>query len=96
MAPFGRPIYKVSVCRYIYGMDWKTIITDIKKGLGLTQAQIAAKVGAAQVSIHELESGKTKEPRYCTGNALVALHKKATKRLRSNAPVQAAPELTTD
>lgn len=77
-------------------MDWKTIITDIKKGLGLTQAQIAAKVGIAQVSISELESGKTKEPRYCTGNALMALHKKASKRIRATAPTQAAEGLTTE
>lgn len=61
-------------------MDWKLIITDIKSGLGMTQAQIAKKVGLSQVSVSELENGLIKEPRYSTGHALMALHRKAKSR----------------
>lgn len=61
-------------------MDWKIIITDIKAALGMTQAQIAEKVGVSQVSISELENGTTKEPRYGTGHALMTLHKKAKRK----------------
>ena len=62
-------------------MDWKQIITDIKAGLGLTQVQIAAKVGCSQASISELESGKAKTPGFDLGAALVVLHKKAKRKL---------------
>lgn len=58
-------------------MDWKNIISDIQAALGLTQAQIAHKVGLSQVSISELASGKTGEPRFGAGSALLGLHRKA-------------------
>jgi len=66
-------------------MDWKIIITDIKNGLGLTQVQIAKQVGSSQASISELETGKTKEPGFAIGQALIALHRKAKRKLLSGA-----------
>jgi len=66
-------------------MDWKTIITDIKAGLGLTQAQIAQRVGYSQVSVSELENGKTKEPGYAIGRSLIDLHRRARRKLKHTA-----------
>ena len=61
-------------------MNWQTVITDIKFGLGITQAQLAKRIGIAQASISELERGIAKDPRYTTGRALMALHRKAIRK----------------
>jgi transcriptional regulator with XRE-family HTH domain len=66
-------------------MDWKTIITDIKIGLGMTQVQIAHRVGISQTSVSELENGKTKEPGYAIGRSLVDLHRRARRKLKHTA-----------
>lgn len=66
-------------------MDWKIIITDIKSGLGLTQVQIAARIGCSQVTVSELENGKTRTPGYDIGSALMALHKKAKRKTPAEA-----------
>lgn len=62
-------------------MNWKTLISEVKAGLGITQAQIAQRVGISQVSVSDLETGRTREPSYSTGTALVALHRKARRRM---------------
>ena len=61
-------------------MNWQTVITDIKLGLGITQAQLANRIGIAHASISELERGIAKDPRYTTGCALMALHRKAIRK----------------
>lgn len=61
-------------------MNWQTVITDIKLCLGVTQAQIAKRIGIAQASISELERGIVKDPRYTTGHALIELHRKAIRK----------------
>lgn len=62
-------------------MKWQTVITDIKAGLGITQAQLAKRIGVAQASISELERGVSKDPRYTTGSALMDLHRKALRHM---------------
>ena len=58
-------------------MNWQTVITEIKSGLGITQVQLAERVGVAQTSISELERGIVKDPRYSTGAALMELRREA-------------------
>lgn len=60
-------------------MNWKNLIADLIAS-GMTQVQIATKAGCSQASISELQTGKTAQPNYAIGSALVALHKKATRR----------------
>ena len=62
-------------------MNWKTVISEIKAGLGITQAQIAKRIGISQISVSDLETGRTKDPRYATGAALMSLHRKAARKL---------------
>lgn len=65
----------------MHAMNWQTVITDIKSGLGINQTQLAKRIGIAQASISELERGVAKDPRYTTGKALVDLHRKAMRRM---------------
>ena len=58
------------------GMDWKQLISDIS-ATGLTQAQIATKVGVAQSFISCLASGRVTDPRDSLGQKLRALHRSA-------------------
>lgn len=74
------PLAKITEHRYIFGMDWKKIITEIKQRHGLTQAEIARSVGCSQVSISELETGTRKEPRYAVGASLMALHRRSKRK----------------
>lgn len=70
------------------GMDWKQLISDITQ-LGLSQADIATRTGIAASAISELATGKTKEPRWTTGQKLRALHRTA-KRRKPSASAQEA------
>lgn len=63
-------------------MNWKNLIAELLAS-GLTQVQIAEKAGCKQASISDLYTGKTIQPSYAIGSALVALHKKATRRKQS-------------
>ena len=72
-------------------MNWQTVITDIKSGLGITQAQLAKRIGIAQASISELERGVAKDPRYTTGSALMALHRKAIRKRGTSAKATQSP-----
>lgn len=67
-------------------MNWKTIISEVKAGLGITQAQIAKRIGIAQASVSDLETGRTKEPSYPIGVALMNLHRKAARKLTAKEP----------
>ena len=60
-------------------MDWKQLIADITQ-LGISQADIATRTGIAASAISELATGKTKEPRWTTGQKLRALHRSAKRR----------------
>ena len=54
-------------------MNWTLLISDLKSH-GLSENQIAAEVGCGQASINEIGGGKTTNPRYNLGRALVELH----------------------
>ncbi|MGI4776922.1 MAG: hypothetical protein ACRYGA_02195 [Janthinobacterium lividum] len=61
-------------------MDWKSIIADIQLRGELSQTQIAIACGCGQATIGDLIAGRTKNPRFGIGQALVALHKKTMAR----------------
>lgn len=65
-------------------MNWKNLITDLVAS-GMTQVQIAEKAGCRQASISDLYTGKTSQPSYAIGAALVAMHKKAVRQLSKQA-----------
>jgi hypothetical protein len=66
-------------------MDWKSLISDLKAA-GLSETHIAGAVSCGQASINEIGSGKTTNPRYNLGRALVELHRRVcTKPKRSKA-----------
>lgn len=54
-------------------MNWNEIVADIKR-TGMTQAEIADKIGVAVGTLSELCSGKVSEPKWSKGAALLALH----------------------
>lgn len=62
-------------------MQWKNVIAEIQSTRGLTQPQIAEAAGCAQATISDLATGKTAEPRFSLGQALLALRKKPTRKL---------------
>jgi len=55
-------------------MDWQLIIADIQKR-GLSQSQIASACHCGQATVSDLSSGKTKQPSFVLGQALLALLK---------------------
>lgn len=65
------------------GMDWKTLIETLT-AKGWKQQQIAEFCGCAQSVISELATGKVKNPRFTTGQALIAMGKR-------KAPAEKAP-----
>ena len=73
-------------------MNWQTVITDIKSGLGITQAQLARRIGIAQASVSDIERGIVKDPRYTTGNALMELHRKAARKRGAARPQRKTKE----
>lgn len=60
-------------------MDLKSIISDLS-ARGLSQTEIAHRCGCKQPTISELASGKTRNPGFQIGLALVDLHKKTKPR----------------
>lgn len=55
-------------------MDWQLIIADIQKR-GLSQSQIATYCRCGQATISDLAKGKTKQPSFLLGQALMKLVK---------------------
>lgn len=64
-------------------MDTKTVITQLR-GLGMSQAAIAAECGLSQGAISHIETGRRKDVRASTHEKLVALLE------RGPAPVEVA------
>lgn len=62
-------------------MDWKLIIADLKAA-GWNETKIATEVGCGQASVSEIGSGKTMNPRYNLGRALVVLHARVCPKAR--------------
>lgn len=65
-------------------MNWKCLISELIAS-GMTQVQIAQKAGCTQASISDLATGRTENPAYSIGSALIALHKKATRKRKQPA-----------
>lgn len=64
-------------------MNWTEIIADLRNA-GLSQDRIAKEIGITQASVSDIATGKTKTPRWETGTALLAMHKRVM-RARSKA-----------
>jgi transcriptional regulator with XRE-family HTH domain len=63
-------------------MDWKNLISELLSE-GYTQPQLAQLCCCSQTAISELATGKTSQPRFSTGDALIKLHKKAQRKRAS-------------
>lgn len=63
------------------GMDWKQLIADITQ-LGISQADISTRTGIAPPTISELATGKTREPRWSTGQKLRSLYRAAKRQAK--------------
>lgn len=61
-------------------MNWQKIIRDLTD-FGLTQADIAEKIGVSQPTVSDLKNGNIKEPLHSKGVALVGLHKRMSRRI---------------
>lgn len=61
-------------------MDWKSVIFQAQAEHGLTQAQIAERVGCTQTCISDLYRGKTVDPLYTVGAKLIQLTKLKRRR----------------
>lgn len=59
----------------LLGMNWIEIMADLRNA-GLSQDRIAKEIGITQASVSDIATGKTKTPRWETGTALLALHKR--------------------
>jgi predicted XRE-type DNA-binding protein len=59
-------------------MDWTNIISVIRQS-GLTQTAIAEDVGLTQPSLSDLANGKTAEPKWSTGDALLRIYDRVMK-----------------
>lgn len=53
-------------------MQWKDYIAEIFEK-GVSQSRLANLVGCGQTTISDLASGKTREPRYSLGTAILAI-----------------------
>ncbi|WP_295986399.1 hypothetical protein [uncultured Variovorax sp.] len=72
-------------------MDWQSIIADIQKR-GLSQSQIAMACHCGQATVSDLSSGKTKQPSFVLGQALITLSKandRAIARYKAGAEAKA-------
>lgn len=68
----------------LVSMDWKTTVTEILDWSGLSEADVASRVGTTQPTINRIKRGVTKTPTYDVGDALRRMHKsELRKRQRS-------------
>ena len=68
-------------------MNWKTYLSAIFEK-GLTQEQLAARVGCGQSTISDIYSGKTLDPRSSIGFALWRVGRRLGIKERPNAETQ--------
>jgi hypothetical protein len=60
-------------------MDFQALVNDLRRRL--TLQQIADEVGAASRGhVHDLLTGKQREPRWHLGDAIIRLHKRVMRR----------------
>ena len=60
-------------------MDWKKIISELLF-MGDTEKGLGDMFGSTQQNISNLKTGKTPEPRYALGDALIKYHKRVMRR----------------
>lgn len=65
-------------------MNWKTIIAELNAA-GLSQGKIADLLCISQPSVSDIANGKTKNPSWQIGDALLKLHRKEVRRARAKA-----------
>lgn len=63
-------------------MDWKKLTQDLIAS-GLTQVEIANRVGCSQPTIAQLASGAQRDVRWTYGEKLRSLHRKVVGRRKS-------------
>lgn len=64
-------------------MDWKKLTQDLIAS-GLTQVEIANRVGCSQPTIAQLASGAQRDVRWTYGEKLRSLHRKVVGRRKSD------------
>lgn len=69
-------------------MNWAETIALLERA-GYQQGQIAKACGCGQSTISDLATGKTTEPRYALGQALLGLERAAKRKLASQAKANA-------
>ena len=65
-------------------MDWKLIIKEIQD-CGWTQVEIASICNCSQAAVSAILTGKRGNPSYATGQAFIALLRKAKRNPRKEA-----------
>lgn len=68
----------MKIC-YIDRMNWTNIITEITQR-GYTMADVARLVDVEPVTIQALKHGRNQQPRWVTGDRLLALHRKVMRK----------------
>ncbi len=58
--------------------DFAKITTAILEGYGLSEGELAKKIGTSQPSIHRIKNGSTEMPNYGLGAKLVKLYSDLT------------------
>lgn len=66
-------------------MDWKKLTQDLIAS-GLTQVEIANRVGCSQPTIAQLASGAQRDVRWTYGEKLRSLHRKVVGRRKADLP----------
>ena len=60
-------------------MDWTQIIRDLMAA-GLTQIEIARRIGASQALVSALLNGKRRSPNWKLGDSLIKLHARTMRK----------------
>lgn len=63
-------------------MDWKLLIAEIRAA-GLSQVQIAARLGKSQAWVSAASSGKYIDLKWAEGQAIIALHAEIIKEQKA-------------
>jgi len=69
----------------LVAMNWQKIIDDLVS-LGMTQADIAKKIGVSQPTVSNIKSGNIRDLLHSNGCALVRLHKRTLRASKITSP----------
>jgi predicted transcriptional regulator len=65
-------------------MNFQQLVTDLNEA-GMSEADIGSSIGLSQAQVHRLKTGESKQPKWESGQKLVALHKSRLKPKKSAA-----------